>query len=115
MDFVDVGGLRIAFERRGEGPPLVLLHGWPSNSREWRRQLDDLSDEFTVVAWDAPGAGQSSDPPETFRLADWADCLAAFIEKLGFARARTLPASRGAAASPSSSTVAIQPSPALSS
>jgi pimeloyl-ACP methyl ester carboxylesterase len=62
------------------------LHGWPLNSREWRRQIDGLSDEFTVVAWDAPGAGRSSDPPETFRLPDWADCLAAFIEALGGGR-----------------------------
>lgn len=87
MDHIEVGGLRVAFERRGEGPPLVLLHGWPTNSREWRRQLDALSDEYTVVAWDAPGAGQSSDPPETFGLGDWADCLATFIEALGLGRA----------------------------
>ena len=86
MDHIEVGGLRIAFEQRGDGPPLVLLHGWPSNGREWRRQLDVLSDEFTVVAWDAPGAGRSSDPPEAFRLADWADCLAGFIEALGLGR-----------------------------
>ncbi|HUP74673.1 MAG TPA: alpha/beta hydrolase [Acidimicrobiales bacterium] len=87
MDYVEVGGLRVAFKRQGEGPPLVLLHGWPSNSREWRHQLDALSDEFTVLAWDAPGAGQSSDPPEMLGLADWADCLAAFLEKLGYGRA----------------------------
>lgn len=86
MDHIEVEGLRVAFERRGEGPPLVLLHGWPVDSREWRRQIDGLSDEFIVVAWDAPGAGRSSDPPETFRLADWADCLAAFIEALGLGR-----------------------------
>jgi pimeloyl-ACP methyl ester carboxylesterase len=59
------------------------LHGWPSDGREWRRQLEGLPDEFTVVAWDAPGAGRSSDPPETFRLPDWADRLAGFIEALG--------------------------------
>ena len=86
MDEIEVGGLRIAFERRGEGPPLVLLHGFVGDSREWRRQTDDLSDEFTVVAWDAPGAGRSSDPPETFRLPDYADCLAAFIDALGLGR-----------------------------
>lgn len=86
MDHIDIGGLCVAFERRGEGPPLVLLHGWPSNSREWRRQLEVLSDEFTVVAWDAPGAGQSSDPPEAFRLADWADCLVAFVDALDLGR-----------------------------
>jgi pimeloyl-ACP methyl ester carboxylesterase len=82
MDHVDVGGHRIAYRERGEGPPLVLLHGWPLDSREWRRQLDGLSDEFRVVAWDAPGAGESSDPPETARLSDWAAWLAEFIETL---------------------------------
>lgn len=86
MDEVQVRGLRIAYHRKGEGPPLVLLHGWPLNSREWRRQIDGLSDEFTVVAWDAPGAGRSSDPPDWFRLPDWADCLAAFIAALGLGR-----------------------------
>lgn len=65
----------------------MLLHGWPLDSRQWRRQLDGLSDDFRVVAWDAPGAGRSSDPPETFRLADWADCLAGFIEVLDLAPA----------------------------
>lgn len=95
MDHIEVGGLRVAFECRGEGPPVVLLHGWPTNSREWRRQLDALSNEFTVVAWDAPGAGQSSDPPDTFRLADWADCLAAFVDVLGLGRAHTVGLSWG--------------------
>jgi pimeloyl-ACP methyl ester carboxylesterase len=86
MDEIEVDGHRIAYERKGAGPPLVVLHGWPMDGREWRRQIDGLSDEFTVVAWDAPGAGRSSDPPETFRLSDWADCLAAFIETLGLGR-----------------------------
>ena len=86
MDWIEVRGHRIAYQRKGSGPPLVLLHGWPTNSREWRRQIDGLSDEFTVVAWDAPGAGRSSDPPESFRLSDWADSLAAFIEALGLGR-----------------------------
>lgn len=76
MDQVEVGGHRIAYREQGEGPPLVLLHGWPLDSREWRRQLDGLSDAFRVVAWDAPGADRSSDPPETSRLHDSADWLA---------------------------------------
>jgi pimeloyl-ACP methyl ester carboxylesterase len=86
MDELEVRGHRIAYEKKGEGLPLVLLHGWPMDGREWRRQIDGVSDEFTVVAWNAPGAGRSSDPPETFRLPDWADCLAAFIEALGLGR-----------------------------
>jgi pimeloyl-ACP methyl ester carboxylesterase len=83
MNEIEAGGHRIAYRMQGEGPPLVLLHGWPVDSREWRRQIDALSDEFTVVAWDAPGAGDSSDPAESFRLPDWADALAAFIDALG--------------------------------
>lgn len=82
MDRIEVDGLHLAFDMAGRGPPLVLLHGGFSDSRAWRRQLDGLSDEFTVVAWDAPGCGHSSDPPETFRLPDYADCLAGFIAAL---------------------------------
>jgi pimeloyl-ACP methyl ester carboxylesterase len=82
MRQVEVDGLRIAYRRVGEGPPLLLLHGFVGDSREWRRQIEDLSDEFMVLAWDAPGSGSSSDPPEAFRLADYADCLAGFIDTL---------------------------------
>jgi len=97
MDEIDIGGLRIAFNRVGEGPPLVLLHGALSDSRVWRRQLDELSDEFTVVAWDAPGCGRSSDPPapETFRLSDYANCLAGLVDALGLGRAHVLGLSFG--------------------
>ncbi|MGB7294497.1 MAG: alpha/beta hydrolase [Candidatus Aminicenantales bacterium] len=94
-DAVKTGELRIAFERKGEGQPLVLLHGALSDSREWRRQLDDLSADLTVVAWDAPGCGRSSDPPETFRLSDYADCLAEFIEAIGLKRPHLLGLSFG--------------------
>lgn len=85
MDHVDIGGLRIAYERAGSGPPLVLIHGYVGDGpATWRHQLDELSRDFTVVAWDAPGAGRSSDPPESFGIADYADCLASFVSTLGF-------------------------------
>ena len=83
MDQVEVGGLRIAFDTAGHGPPLLLLHGGFSDRRAWRPQLAGLADEFTLVAWDAPGCGGSSDPPGTFRLTDYADHLAGFVAALG--------------------------------
>ena len=46
----------------------------------WIPQLADLSDRFTVIAWDAPGAGQSSDPPAGFAIGDWADTFAAVLD-----------------------------------
>jgi pimeloyl-ACP methyl ester carboxylesterase len=82
---VEVAGLQIAYERAGSGPPLFLLHGYVGDgATTWRRQLDALSGEFTVVAWDAPGAGRSTDPPERFGLDGYADCFAGFLERLGF-------------------------------
>ncbi|HZA74067.1 MAG TPA: alpha/beta hydrolase [Propionibacteriaceae bacterium] len=82
MEVVEADGLRIAYERIGEGRPLVLVHGAAEDSRVWQPQLADLADEFTVVAWDEPGAGRSSDLPEGMTLTGFADALAALIESL---------------------------------
>ena len=78
-----VNGLSVAYERTGDGPALVLLHGFAVDSRMWRPQIESLSDKFTVIAWDAPGAGQSSDPPKTFGIGEWADCLAGILDAAG--------------------------------
>jgi pimeloyl-ACP methyl ester carboxylesterase len=82
VEVVRATGLEIAYERFGEGPPLVFAHGAAVDSRMWRPQLAALSDEFTVVAWDEPGAGRSSDVPSDFTVADYADCLATLIGAL---------------------------------
>jgi len=84
---LDIDGLDVGYRQAGEGPPLVLLHGFLCDSRCWTRQLAELSGQFTVIAWDAPGAGSSSDPPNPFTLADWSRCLARFLDKLGVEQA----------------------------
>jgi pimeloyl-ACP methyl ester carboxylesterase len=83
MEVVRARGLEIAYRRVGQGPPLVLVHGAGEDGRVWQAQLATLADEFTVLAWDEPGAGRSSDVPADFELADYASCLAAVIEALG--------------------------------
>jgi len=97
MEHVDVSGLRIAFRRRGRGPVLLLLHGAVCDSRVWRAQLESLSDSFTVVAWDAPGCGASSDPPDHFRLPEYAECLRGFLAAAGVHRPHVLGHSWGSA------------------
>ncbi len=87
---IRLGAVDVAFRTRGVGAPLVLLHGGLCDSRVWERQLDDFSDTFTVVAWDAPGCGASSDPPESFRLPDYADLLHALIGALELHRPHLL-------------------------
>jgi pimeloyl-ACP methyl ester carboxylesterase len=91
----DIDNLSVAYQRRGSGPTLLLLHGFTHDSRVWRPQLESLSDQFTVIAWDAPGAGQSDDPPETFEIGDWADCLAGFLTAIGLQSAHILGVSWG--------------------
>ena len=91
----ELNGLSVSYERTGEGPALVLLHGFTHDSRVWRPQLASLSDRFTVIAWDAPGAGRSPDPPETFEIGDWADCLAELLGAAGVQRAHILGLSWG--------------------
>jgi pimeloyl-ACP methyl ester carboxylesterase len=84
METTEVDGLRIAYDRVGSGPPLLLLHGYVGDGpTTWRPQLEALSGAYTVIAWDAPGAGRSSDPPESFGIAGYADCLAGFIKNVG--------------------------------
>jgi len=95
---VDLGGLAIAYERAGSGPPVVLAHGFVGDGRStWGSQLDALADEFTVVAWDAPGAGSSSDPPGGFSMDDYADCFAGFIRALRIEQAHLVGLSFGGA------------------
>jgi pimeloyl-ACP methyl ester carboxylesterase len=57
--------------------------------------MDALSDQFTVIAWDAPGCGGSFDPPEDFGLEGYADCLAGLIAALGLERPHVLGLSFG--------------------
>src|SRR5262245_1040893 len=83
---VTVNGAIIHYETEGEGFPLVLLHGIGSNSRSWRRQLNDLSSSWKVVAWDAPGYGRSSDPVGEPSMRFYADRLRSLLDALGLKR-----------------------------
>ena len=82
MEIVRAKAVEIAYERVGDGPLLVFVHGALEDGRVWQPQIAELADEFTVVVWDEPGAGHSSDVPANFGLADYAHCLAVLIEEL---------------------------------
>ena len=87
MNSVTVHGLKIAYESAGDGPPLVLLHGFLADRRAWRPQMTRLAGSFTMVAWDAPGCGASSDPPEHWRMTQYADCLSRLLDELAIGAA----------------------------
>jgi pimeloyl-ACP methyl ester carboxylesterase len=96
MPSVDVAGLRIAYSAVGSGPPLILLHGILADGRVWPEIATRLADAYTVIAWDAPGCGQSSDHPPGFRMADHAAVLDGFASALGLGRPHLVGHSWGA-------------------
>jgi len=83
VSVVEVRGRSRAYRRAGNGPPLLLLHGGWSDSRDWHPQLESLSDEFAVIAWDAPGCGRSDDPVGPMTIGDYADAVADLVDALG--------------------------------
>lgn len=102
MEHVRVKGLNVAYRRSGSGPPIVFVHGAAEDSRTWTPQFEELQDEFTLIAWDEPGAGQSDDlPPQGFTLADYAACLAGVVDSVGLGPAHIVGLSWG-------STVALE-------
>jgi pimeloyl-ACP methyl ester carboxylesterase len=95
MIYTSVNGLSIAYQREGNGPVLALLHGFTQDSRIWKAQIENLSKNFTVIAWDAPGAGLSGDPSGNFDISDWADCLARLLDSADVKQAHILGLSWG--------------------
>jgi pimeloyl-ACP methyl ester carboxylesterase len=95
LESIRIGELDIAYRRAGSGPPLVILPGAMDDGRWWERQLRDLSDAFTVVVWDAPGCGSSTDPPADWSLADFADCVASLVDAIDLAPVHLLGLSFG--------------------
>jgi pimeloyl-ACP methyl ester carboxylesterase len=72
----------IGYRAVGSGPSVLLLHGLGSSSWSWRHQLADLAPDHHMIAWDAPGYGESIDPDEGWSIDDYAAALADFIAEL---------------------------------
>jgi len=73
----------IAYRVAGDGSAAVFLHGLGSNSRSWLPQLTEFANSYRVIAWDAPGYGESLDPRTGWRIADYAAALAELVDELG--------------------------------
>lgn len=100
MPRVDVDGVGIAYEVRGEGRPVVLLHGFPDSGRLWRHQVAALADAgFQVVVPDLRGYGRSDKPEavEAYALPLLAGDVMAILAELGIARAHVVGHDWGAA------------------
>jgi pimeloyl-ACP methyl ester carboxylesterase len=83
---VDIGEVRLHAVIGGEGPPLLLIHGWPGNWYYWRLVMPALGREFEVIAVDQRGIGLSDKPEEGYDTGTLAADLAALMDDLGHER-----------------------------
>jgi pimeloyl-ACP methyl ester carboxylesterase len=81
--FVDIGDLRLHAVVGGEGPPLLLIHGWPETWYAWRMVMPTLAEDFEVIAVDQRGIGLSDKPREGYDVGTLASDLVALMDALG--------------------------------
>jgi pimeloyl-ACP methyl ester carboxylesterase len=62
METVQVDGRTLAYREQGSGPPVLLLHGWPTSSFLWREVMPPIARRNRVLALDLPGFGASDKP-----------------------------------------------------
>jgi pimeloyl-ACP methyl ester carboxylesterase len=81
-----VNGFRMHYVRAGNGPVLVLLHGWPQSWYEWRHLIPVLAERYTVIAPDLRGLGDSEKPREGYDKRTLASDVRELLRGLGIAR-----------------------------
>jgi pimeloyl-ACP methyl ester carboxylesterase len=79
-----VNGIQIHYVIGGHGDPVVLLHGWPETWYEWRHVMPTLAKNYTVIAPDLRGIGDSSKPLTGYDGKTVAEDIHQLVTKLGF-------------------------------
>jgi pimeloyl-ACP methyl ester carboxylesterase len=95
-EYIDVNGVHTWYDDRGDGEPLVLLHGGLTDSRDFDGNLGMLADRFRLLLPDRRGHGRTPDVPGPLSVEAMAGDTAAFIEKLAGGPVRVVGYSAGA-------------------
>jgi pimeloyl-ACP methyl ester carboxylesterase len=87
-EYVDTGGVRIHVALAGpeDGPPVVLLHGWPQNWWAWREVIPEIAKDFRVIAPDLRGHGWSEAPAGGYAKEQLTSDMLATLDALGVGR-----------------------------
>ena len=93
--FVQAGDLRIAFDREGEGPPLLLMHGAEASRQMFSALVPHLAKHFTVIAYDQRDCGETEGPDHASTLTDLAKDAQALVTALGLRRVHVFGSSFG--------------------
>ena len=86
QDVLQIDGLTVRYQVGGQGPPVLLLHGWGGAIESFAPVLDDLQRSYTVAAFDLPGFGKSSLPSSTWGSADYANLTLKVMDRLHLER-----------------------------
>jgi pimeloyl-ACP methyl ester carboxylesterase len=84
--FHQAGSLRMHVAEKGQGPPLVLLHGWPQHWYEWREVIPPLSEQYRVICPDLRGFGWSDAPRSGYDKETMARDVLALLDEMGVDR-----------------------------
>lgn len=89
MAYLTRDGVRIYYEDQGQGPAVLLSHGYSSTSVMWRDQVAALKDRYRVIVWDLRGHGQSDYPgdPAAYSRDHTVADMAAILDQCGVERA----------------------------
>ena len=79
-----VNGIQLHYVIGGHGDPVVLLHGWPETWYEWHHVMPALAKNYTVIAPDLRGLGDSSKPPTGYDGKTVAEDIHQLVTQLGF-------------------------------
>ena len=90
-----VNGIELAFERRGRGKPLVLIHGYPLDHSIWEPVVPLLENDFDLILPDLPGFGESGVPKGNILLTGMAEDIAALLDTLKINKAAMVGHSMG--------------------
>ena len=81
--YIDTGDVQLHAVIGGEGPPLLLIHGWPGSWYYWRLVMPALAREYEVIAVDQRGIGLSDKPEEGYDAGTLANDLVGLMDALG--------------------------------
>ncbi len=95
MQIININGIRLAYERRGNGIPLVLLHGYPLDHHLWDEVAPLLEDTFDMIIPDLRGFGGSSTVDSFYAMEDFAADIAALLDHLEVQKAAIVGHSMG--------------------
>jgi len=77
-----VHDLLTSYDKSGKGPVILMLHGWGDSKATFKDLSQALGKDFTVIAPDLPGFGQSQAPPAVWNLDNYATFVRDFLDKL---------------------------------